>query len=69
MFYIILFDLLSYTLECNYNSGRMLNPVPPATCDNSRATPPPPPGFPPKFTTEIYQEVHKNDKTEESLLD
>ncbi|KAK3750638.1 hypothetical protein QZH41_012825 [Actinostola sp. cb2023] len=46
-----------YTLECNYNSGRMLNPVPPATCDSGRATPPPPPGFPPKFTTEIYEEV------------
>ncbi|XP_032234013.2 cytosolic carboxypeptidase-like protein 5 isoform X2 [Nematostella vectensis] len=47
----------SYTLECNYNSGRMLNAVPPATCDSGRATPPPPPGFPPKFTTEIYEEV------------
>mgnify|MGYP001799111214 CR=1 len=35
----------------------MANPVPPATFDGGRATPPPPPGFPPKFTPEIYEEV------------
>ncbi|KAJ7373892.1 Cytosolic carboxypeptidase-like protein 5 [Desmophyllum pertusum] len=32
----------SYTLECNYNCGRMANCVPPATCDSGCATPPPP---------------------------
>lgn len=30
----------SYTLECNYNSGRMCNPLTPATLDGSKATPP-----------------------------
>lgn len=47
----------SYTLECNYNCGRVANCLPPATCDSGRATPPPSPGFPPKYTTEIYEEV------------
>ncbi|XP_028402724.1 cytosolic carboxypeptidase-like protein 5 [Dendronephthya gigantea] len=46
-----------YTLECNYNCGRSTNAVPPATCDGGRATPPPPPGFPPRYTPEIYEEV------------
>lgn len=46
-----------YTLECNYNCGRSTNAVPPATCDDGRATPPPPPGFPPRYTPEIYEEV------------
>ena len=47
----------SYTLECNYNCGRTVNCLPPATCDSGRATPPPAPGFPPKYTPEIYEEV------------
>ncbi|PFX32918.1 cytosolic carboxypeptidase-like protein 5 isoform X1 [Stylophora pistillata] len=47
----------SYTLECNYNCGRTVNCLPPATCDNGCATPPPLPGFPPKYTPEIYEEV------------
>lgn len=46
-----------YTLECNYNCGRTVNCLPPATCDSGRATPPPAPGFPPKYTQEIYEEV------------
>ena len=48
---------ISYTLECNYNCGRTVNCLPPATCDNGCATPPPLPGFPPKYTPEIYEEV------------
>ena len=39
----------SYTLECNYNSGRALNAVPPASGDDGRATPPPRPGLPPRY--------------------
>ncbi|XP_064196723.1 cytosolic carboxypeptidase-like protein 5 isoform X2 [Anguilla rostrata] len=47
----------SYTLECNYNTGRCVNTIPPACHDNGRATPPPPPAFPPKYTPEIYEQV------------
>ncbi|CAH1772928.1 unnamed protein product [Owenia fusiformis] len=49
--------LHSYTLECNYNTGRMVNSVPPAYGDDGRATPPPVAGFPPKYTIEHYEEV------------
>ncbi|CAL8315840.1 unnamed protein product [Merluccius merluccius] len=49
--------LHSYTLECNYNTGRAMNTIPPALHDNGRATPPPTPSFPPKFTPEIYEQV------------
>ena len=31
----------SYTLECNYNTGRTVNCIPQAVHDNGRATPPP----------------------------
>ena len=48
---------LSYTLECNYNTGRAMNSIPPACHDNGRATPPPTPAFPPKYTPEIYEQV------------
>ncbi|XP_069829354.1 cytosolic carboxypeptidase-like protein 5 isoform X2 [Dendropsophus ebraccatus] len=47
----------SYTLECNYNTGRCVNTIPGACHDNGRATPPPPPAFPPKFTTDIFEQV------------
>uniref|UniRef100_UPI00398E6391 cytosolic carboxypeptidase-like protein 5 isoform X2 n=1 Tax=Pristiophorus japonicus TaxID=55135 RepID=UPI00398E6391 len=47
----------SYTLECNYNTGRCVNPVPPACHDNGRASPPPLPAFPPKYTIEIFEQV------------
>ncbi|KAJ8362298.1 hypothetical protein AAFF_G00384650 [Aldrovandia affinis] len=47
----------SYTLECNYNTGRAVNPIPPACHDNGRATPPRPPVFPPKYTPDIYEQV------------
>lgn len=49
--------LYSYTLECNYNTGRSVNTIPPACHDNGRATPPPPPAFPPKYTPEVYEQV------------
>ncbi|XP_051880835.1 cytosolic carboxypeptidase-like protein 5 isoform X2 [Pristis pectinata] len=47
----------SYTLECNYNTGRYVNPVPPACHDNGRATPPPAPTFPPKYTVEVFEQI------------
>ncbi|XP_052776398.1 cytosolic carboxypeptidase-like protein 5 isoform X3 [Mya arenaria] len=47
----------SYTLECNYNTGRMVNPVPQAYGDDGRATPPPLAGFPPKYTMAHFEEV------------
>lgn len=49
----------SYTLECNYNTGRLVNPVPPAYGDEGRATPPPTASFPPKYTIAHYEEVGK----------
>ncbi|XP_063771002.1 cytosolic carboxypeptidase-like protein 5 isoform X2 [Pseudophryne corroboree] len=47
----------SYTLECNYNTGRCVNTIPVACHDNGRASPPPPPAFPPKYTTNIFEQV------------
>ncbi|XP_052225605.1 cytosolic carboxypeptidase-like protein 5 isoform X2 [Dreissena polymorpha] len=47
----------SYTLECNYNTGRMVNTVPAAYGDEGRATPPPLAGFPPKYTMAHFEEV------------
>ena len=58
------YDLLpdSYTLECNYNMGRIVNPVPPAYGDDGRATPPPLAGFPPKYTQAHFEEVSGNNE-------
>ncbi|XP_078506184.1 cytosolic carboxypeptidase-like protein 5 isoform X3 [Lissotriton helveticus] len=47
----------SYTLECNYNTGRAVNAMPSACHDNGRASPPPPPAFPPKYTTDLFEQV------------
>ncbi|XP_013388601.1 cytosolic carboxypeptidase-like protein 5 isoform X1 [Lingula anatina] len=47
----------SYTLECNYNTGRLVNSVPTACGDDGKATPPPVAGFPPKYTIAHYEEV------------
>lgn len=52
-----MFSVFSYTLECNYNTGRLVNSIPPACHDNGRATPPPPPAFPPKYTPQVYEQV------------
>ncbi|KAG2468604.1 CBPC5 protein, partial [Polypterus senegalus] len=49
----------SYTLECNYNTGRSVNTIPPACHDNGRSSPPPPPAFPPKYTIEVFEQVGK----------
>ncbi|XP_075770682.1 cytosolic carboxypeptidase-like protein 5 isoform X3 [Pelodiscus sinensis] len=47
----------SYTLECNYNTGRSVNSVPAACHDSGRASPPPPPTFPTKYTVELFEQV------------
>ncbi|XP_067406598.1 cytosolic carboxypeptidase-like protein 5 isoform X2 [Emydura macquarii macquarii] len=47
----------SYTLECNYNTGRSVNSIPVACHDNGRASPPPPPTFPSKYTMELFEQV------------
>ncbi len=39
-FIIIIFLIVSYTLECNYNSGARTNGLYPAVMDGGRATPP-----------------------------
>ena len=51
----------SYTLECNFNSGRVVNAVPAASRDGGRATPPPPTpvDFPPKYDPCIYENSGK----------
>uniref|UniRef100_A0A1A7XB80 Cytosolic carboxypeptidase-like protein 5 n=1 Tax=Iconisemion striatum TaxID=60296 RepID=A0A1A7XB80_9TELE len=49
--------LHSYTLECNYNTGKSMNTIPPACHDSGRATPPPPSSLPPKYTPEIFEQV------------
>lgn len=53
----------SYTLECNYNTGKAMNTIPPACHDSGRATPPPPPSFPPKYTPEIFEQVGRRGGT------
>ena len=55
----------SYTLECNFNTGRVVNCMPMASRDSGRATPPPPgtlnPENPsiPKYNPEIYEDAGK----------
>ena len=57
-----------YTLECNFNSGRVVNAVPAASRDSGRATPPPPlDTIAPKYDPVIYEDVGKALAT--SILD
>ncbi|XP_022825155.1 cytosolic carboxypeptidase-like protein 5 isoform X1 [Spodoptera litura] len=46
----------SYTLECNYNTGRLVNVLPPAVRDAAPA--PAPAAAPPKYTPHIFEEVN-----------
>lgn len=46
----------SYTLECNYNSGRMVNVLPPTVKENNSKVHTLP--VPPKYTPQIYEEVN-----------
>ena len=47
--------LYSYTLECNFNTGRLVNGMPMASRDSGRATPPIKLDHPPKYDAEIYE--------------
>lgn len=48
----------SYTLECNYNSGRQCNTLGAATLDDGRATPPHPGSpMPHRFSVQDYEQV------------
>ncbi|CAK1598524.1 unnamed protein product [Parnassius mnemosyne] len=48
----------SYTLECNYNTGRLVNVLPPPVRDPPPPLPPPPHApHPPKYTPHIFEEV------------
>nr|CAD7430057.1 unnamed protein product [Timema monikensis] len=48
----------SYTLECNYNTGRLVNTLPACARENSRiAAPPLPHVVPPKYNPHIFEEV------------
>ncbi|XP_063718437.1 cytosolic carboxypeptidase-like protein 5 isoform X2 [Symsagittifera roscoffensis] len=49
----------SYTLECNYNTGRQTNCIASAANDDGRATPPPPVAFPPRYGICHYEDVGK----------
>ena len=52
------FYLYSYTLECNYNSGRQGNPLTAATMDNGRASPPvPPSSMGHRFSIQDFEQV------------
>ncbi|XP_050671697.1 cytosolic carboxypeptidase-like protein 5 isoform X4 [Leptidea sinapis] len=49
----------SYTLECNYNTGRLVNVLPPAVRDNPTGAPPTTQSaLPPKYTPHIFEEVN-----------
>ena len=50
---------ISYTLECNYNSGRQSNALTTATLDNGRASPATP--YSPmghRFSIQDFEQVH-----------
>uniref|UniRef100_A0A667G7D3 Peptidase M14 domain-containing protein n=1 Tax=Lynx canadensis TaxID=61383 RepID=A0A667G7D3_LYNCA len=49
--------VLATPLECNYNTGRSVNSIPAACHDNGRASPPPPPAFPSRYTVELFEQV------------
>jgi hypothetical protein len=49
----------SYTLECCYASGRVMNVIAPASNANGRISPPMPIDMPPKFLPEHFQNVGK----------
>ena len=51
--------LYSYTLECNFNTGRIVNGLPMASRDCGRASPPPKLDHPPKYDPDLYEESGK----------
>nr|CAI5859940.1 unnamed protein product [Callosobruchus analis] len=48
----------SYTLECNYNTGRLVNVLPPATKETSGRTQSV--TVPPKYTPQVFEEVGRS---------
>lgn len=48
----------SYTLECNYNTGRLVNVLPPTIRESSSKVHTLP--VPPKYTPYVYEEVSNN---------
>nr|XP_049694778.1 cytosolic carboxypeptidase-like protein 5 isoform X1 [Helicoverpa armigera] len=48
----------SYTLECNYNTGRLVNVLPPTLREGPATLPAPPAPLPPKYTPHIFEEVN-----------
>jgi len=51
--------LYSYTLEANFNTGRLVNNLPMASRDCGRATPPPKFDHPPKYDPDLYEDSGK----------
>ena len=50
--------LRSYTLECNYNTGRTYNPTPPSPLDH-RKSPPASLPTPPKYNPSVFEDVRE----------
>ncbi|KAL0882170.1 hypothetical protein ABMA27_000718 [Loxostege sticticalis] len=50
----------SYTLECNYNTGRLVNVLPPTVRDAGAPAAAPAAPVPPKYTPHIFEEVGRS---------
>ncbi|KAJ0178965.1 hypothetical protein K1T71_005740 [Dendrolimus kikuchii] len=50
----------SYTLECNYNTGRLVNVLPPTVRDGPASGAPLSAPMPPKYTPHIFEEVGRS---------
>ncbi|XP_047983980.1 cytosolic carboxypeptidase-like protein 5 [Leguminivora glycinivorella] len=57
----------SYTLECNYNTGRLVNILPPAVKD--APGPPVVQPVPPKYTPHIFEDIRARNKNLENAED
>jgi hypothetical protein len=57
----------SYTLECNYNTGRLVNVLPPCVKE-SKNSPAVTLMVPPKYTPQVFEEVKELGKCTESFL-
>lgn len=49
--------MCSYTLECNYFTGKVVNSLPPAAGEGRDKDPAPLAGLPPKYTEAHYEDV------------
>jgi hypothetical protein len=57
----------SYTLECNYNTGRLVNVLPPCLKE-SKNSPVALVMVPPKYTPQVYEEVRQQGRCNQSFL-